>query len=292
MQYYQIGKTAVITEPESFDIEQTLECGQCFRFRRLSKPGCGWKEYAVLAFSKVLFVRQTAEKIVFYPSTMLDFKNYWSGYFDLARDYGIIKTFLSGRGKNMRQAIETAPGIRILRQDPWECLISFIISQNNNIPRIKKNIESISRAFGDPIGGGFHCFPTAERLCKASIDELLECKIGFRAKYILDAARTIARKEADLASIDKLPTDEAREALIKFSGVGPKIADCTLLFAYGRTEVFPTDVWIKRIMSQTYFSGGDASANEIRSFAAKEFGSFAGFAQQYLYAGTRQMSPV
>jgi N-glycosylase/DNA lyase len=181
------------------------------------------------------------------------------------------------------QAAESAGGIRILRQDPWECLISFIISQNNNIPRIKKIIDSLCKNFGDSIGWGVKGFPAPEKLASLAEEDLNVCKAGFRTKYIIDAAKRVHSGQANFAEMAKLPTADLKKELMAFKGVGPKIADCELLFAFGRTEVFPTDVWIQRIMRQLYFNGEDAPLKDIQELALLKFGNNAGFAQQYLY---------
>ncbi|MDR2648547.1 MAG: DNA-3-methyladenine glycosylase 2 family protein [Clostridiales bacterium] len=278
MKYTHEGDTATLTDCVGFNIAETLECGQCFRYEKL-----GEDEYHIIAHARSLFIRRISDKILFYKTTLQEFEDIWIPYFDLNRDYRAVKETLASNDLVMRDAVEHASGIHILRQEPWECLVSFIISQNNNIPRIRKIADTLARLFGRPIGDGIFAFPGAEELAKASLDDLLNCKTGFRAKYIVDAAQKTASGILDMNALNNMPSDKARETLMSIKGVGGKIADCVLLFAYGRTEVFPTDVWIKRVMRHFYFNKQDASVTEIHRLALSRFGEYAGFAQQYLY---------
>ena len=176
----------------------------------------------------------------------------------------------------LTRAAACAGGIRILRQEPWETLCSFIISQNNNIPRIKGIVERLCRTYGDPIGtprGVFYSFPGPERLARLSVDEIFALRVGFRAKYISDAARKVASGEVDLGEVAALPTPEAAEALRRISGVGPKVAACALLFGFDRGDSFPVDVWVRRVLAKYYPDGFDPAA----------LGDRAGIAQQYLF---------
>ncbi len=182
--------------------------------------------------------------------------------------------------------MDFAPGIRILNQDRFECLISFIISQNNRIPMIKKVISNISKKYGKYIGSfegeEYYAFPKAEELAAADESGLMECRTGFRAKYIMDAVYKVLHGEISLEG-DDMDTDSLRDMLMTIKGVGPKVADCVMMFSFGRCETFPTDVWVKRIMSELYFGGKEASVKEIHEKAEECFGEFAGYAQQYLF---------
>ncbi len=277
MKYYEEGSKVILEEYDSFDIEQTLECGQCFRFNKL-----GEKEYVIVAMSKVLHIKQTNERIEFYPTTKKEFEEIWIDYFDLNRDYLEIKKIVSDGDEIMQKAVEFAPDIRILNQDPWECLISFIISQNNRIPMIKQVIKNISEMYGTK-ASDYHLFPTLEQLSKADESSLISCKTGFRAKYILDAIKNVSDGNVDFEKLKDYGTDDARNKLMEIKGVGQKVSDCVLLFSMRRGDVFPTDVWIKRVMEHFYFGGEETKIKTIHEFAQNKFGKYAGFAQQYLF---------
>ncbi|MDD6446716.1 MAG: DNA-3-methyladenine glycosylase 2 family protein, partial [Ruminococcus sp.] len=178
-----------------------------------------------------------------------------------------------------KEAQQYAPGIRILSQEPWEALCSFIISQNNNIPRIKGIIDRLCRQYGEPIGDNLYAFPTAERLSRCTVDDLAPLRSGFRAKYIVDAATKVATNEINLHEIKKMPVEQARKELMKIKGVGPKVADCTMLYGMGKKECFPMDVWMKRAMEVLF-----------PNLTPEDFGTNAGIAQQYIFHYSR-MNP-
>jgi len=265
-----------LKKTDSFDIGQILECGQCFRFTKIDDD-C----YKIIAHSRALTIKQEADRIVF-SCTAAEFQNIWSDYFDLGRDYDSLKSLISASDPVMERAIKYAPGIRILKQDFWEMVISFIISQNNRIPMIKKVIENICEQYGSEIEGGF-AFPSAEQMGGASQAELMELKTGFRAKYILDAVQKRLEGSLDESVFLTLGTDEIKAHLTAVKGIGDKVAHCILLMGMGRTDVFPTDVWIKRIISELYFDGEEVPLKVIQDFARDKWGDNAGIAQQYLF---------
>jgi len=274
---YRYKNNKILLEPsDSFDIEHTLECGQCFRFNRLSE-----KEYVIVAFSKMLHITQSEMGVEFHPCTPVEFEGIWVPYFDLERNYSVIKDALS-IDPVMRRAIGFAGGIRILKQEPWECLLSFIISQNMNIPRIKKLIGSLSERYGSYIDG-FHAFPSLDQMRPVDEAGLIDCRTGFRAKYLFDAICKVAAGELILSDMAVMPTQQLRTALKSIYGVGDKVADCVSLFSFGRHEVFPMDIWIKRAMRQLYFDGRDMKPKDVFEFAKEKFGEHAGVAQQYLF---------
>lgn len=277
MHYKQEGNQIIVTGIDSFDIGETLESGQCFRFTKLEE-----NHYRLVAHSKVLNVLQEGDSFTFYPCAPDEFESLWAHYFDLNSDYGEIKRVLSANDPVMEEAIGYASGIRLLNQDVWECLVSFIISQNNHIARIKQIIENICVKYGEDIGGAC-AFPTPASLARTDIDELLLCRTGFRAKYILDAAAKIDRGEIDIFGFKNAATDDIRESLQNIHGVGTKVSDCVLLFACGRRDVFPIDVWVKRVMTKLYFGGEAVTNTKIREYAYERFSRYAGFAQQYLF---------
>ena len=286
MKYIVKDNDIVLSEYESFVISQTLECGQCFRFINLSH-----ENYCVVAYSRVLNILQDENFIVLKNTSEEDFKNIWIRYFDLDRNYDEIKSRISANDEILKKAVEFAPGIRILNQDRFECLISFIISQNNRIPMIKKVINNISKKYGKYICSfgeeDYYAFPTPEELSKADEAGLMECRTGFRAKYIMDAVSKVLNGEV-IFNVEDLSTDSLREMLMSIKGVGPKVADCTMMFSFGRCETFPTDVWVKRIMSELYFDGCEANIKDIHKKAYDFFGDYAGYAQQYLFNYARE----
>jgi len=287
VQYKEIEGRVVLEPINSFDIEQILECGQCFRFHKIHNY-----TYTIVAKGRILTITQSKEGIIYYPTSAKEFEKLWIPYFDLNKDYDIIKQYLAKKDIHLHNAIEFAPGIRILNQDPWECLISFIISQNKQIPHIKQVVENISKMFGKYIdtidGNDYYAFPTVEELSVASEEDIRQCKAGFRAPYIIDACKKVRTKEVNLENLMTSSYDKAKEELLKIKGVGPKIADCVLLFSLGKKEAFPVDVWVKRVMEHFYFNKG-SSMKEIQNFAKEYFGDLAGISQQYLFYYARQL---
>ncbi len=274
MKYYDDGNKTIVEGYDSFHIQEILECGQCFRFEKISNDA-----YDIMAHRKKITVTQQQDHIVFESVTKQEFETIWMHYFDFDTDYRQVKATLWEKDLVIRDAIEYAPGIRILNQDPWECLLSFIISQNNRIPRIKQIIQNISEKYGD----NGTCFPTPMQMAGLCEEELKLCKTGFRAAYMIDAAQKVSTSALDLNGLNALETTEARKQLMTVKGIGPKVSDCILLFAFGRREVFPTDVWVKRVMEHFYFHGNETSIEHIHELAYKKFGEQAGIAQQYLF---------
>jgi N-glycosylase/DNA lyase len=222
-------------------------------------------------------------------STFDDFKNLWFDYLDLGRDYSEIKRRLL-KDEHMERAVAFGQGIRLLKQDFWETLISFIISANNRIPRIMQIVDTISHMYGNEIvcgGKSYYSFPGPEKLISSESERLKICKAGFRCKYILGTTKQFLEGEVDCTRLKEIPRDDARELLVKFSGVGNKVADCTLLYSGTKYNVFPTDVWVLRVMEELYFKR-KTSFKEIQAFADDYFGELAGFAQQYLFYYARE----
>ena len=247
-----------------FDPAQTFECGQAFRF------SCTDGVWSGIVGSRLLRLKKDGDTVTFFDTTQQEFDTYWRRYLDLDTDYGAICRVLSA-DDTLRRACRYGSGIRILRQEPFETLITFILSQNNNIVRIKGLVQRLCEQFGEPLGDGF-AFPTVQRLASVSPEDLAPVRAGFRAKYICDAARKVADGTVDLDAVATLPYPEARAELMRINGVGPKVADCTLLFGFHRIEAFPADVWIKRAMQHLYPNG-------LPEYVLPH----AGIAQQYLF---------
>lgn len=269
-----IGNNVVLKNVTSFSLEQTLDCGQCFRWEK-TLPNT----YQGIAYGKLLTISQNSDEITLHNCTKVDFENIWYDYFDLATDYDKVRRELSLLHPVLNEAQKYAPGIRILNQEPWEALCSFIISQNNNIPRIKGIISRLCETFGEKLSDGNYTFPSAEKLSACSVDDLAPLRSGFRAKYIVDASRKVASGEIELNTVKELSVCEARNELIKIKGVGPKVADCTMLYGMGKKECFPLDVWMKRAMSIL-----------LPELTPQSFGVNAGIAQQYIFHYSR-MNP-
>ncbi|MDU2266508.1 DNA glycosylase [Clostridium celatum] len=295
---YEKDNTIIIEDVKDFNIKQILECGQCFRWERITDTN-----YIIVAFRRVIEVVQEGNKVIIYNTNMKDFNEIWKSYFDLDRDYGVIKEELS-KDELLRKSVEFGYGIRILNQDPFEILISFIISARNSIPSIMKTIKKISEKWGDKLeykGNIYYAFPTPEQLKKATLDEIKETGASFRSKYIVDTIGNVNAaieakqkgelteelRQFDLDYIKSLPSDECHKALQNFMGVGAKVADCIMLFSMGKHSAFPVDVWIKRAMIHFYLAP-DVSLNKIRVFGREKFGELSGLAQQYLFYYARE----
>lgn len=264
-----------------FDLEQTLECGQCFNFEKIDE-----QEYFVVAYNKVLHVRQDGDELIFLNASDTDIKKIWIPYFDLERDYGKIKEEIIKADNNLKPIVEQYYGIRILNQEFVETLISFIISQNKNIPHIKQIVRKISEERGTPIGKigdrEFFAFPDIEQLDSITEQDFRELKTGFRAPYLRDAVDKIVAGDMARKTLTQMSFEEAKAKLITIKGVGDKVANCVLLFGLGFRNAFPVDVWIKRIMEELYFHEPTDKA-VIEKFAAEKFGELGGYAQQYLF---------
>lgn len=280
----QDKQTVIVHGIRNFDLTHIFECGQCFRWNRF-KNG-----YIGIAFGKVIYVYLKDGKLFIDNCTLYEFNDIWKEYFDLERGYSQIKESLS-LDKVLKKAVKFGHGIRILRQDEWECLVSFIISANNAIPRIKKSIDYICRYFGRPIKYKdlmFYTFPTVEDLAYSDVSDIKECKCGYRSDYIKRSAEMVLSGEVDLYKLKYLDYRDAREQLLKLPGVGPKVADCVLLYSMGKFTAFPTDVWVGRVMKQFYVDD-DMSLKKIHDYAIDKFGELSGFAQQYLFYYAREL---
>ena len=280
----------IIENQESFELKDIFECGQCFRWNE-NEDGT----YTGVINKGVLNVEKQGEKIVFTGVLDGDIEEIVRFYFDLDRNYEEIKAQLSNIDKYLKTSVEYGKGIRILNQDLWETIISFIISANNNIPRIKGIIERISEKYGAEIewnGKKYYTFPTPEQLSQATVEDLRALGTGFRDVRIYETTQKVLMGEVDLNEIAKKDTLTARDELLTLSGVGPKVADCILLFStLKRFDVFPIDVWVRRVMNELYIKNEDenkVSKKEIMKIAEQKFGAIQGLAQQYLFYWKRE----
>ncbi len=287
MNIYSRDKNLIIEDSEDFDIEDILECGQCFHFWKLKE-----REYELVAFGRYLHIRQDDSKIIMYDTKLEEYEEIWNKYFDFDTDYGAIKKNIITADDRLITAVNAKPGIRILKQDFFETLISFIISQNKQIPHIKQIVNTISDRYGDVIHVSgdklVHVFPTVEQLYEVPVDALRECKVGFRAPYIRDAVEKVYTGEICEDELRNMSPDKAREKLMTIRGVGEKVANCVLLYGLSMANSFPVDVWMKRIMEDMYFHE-DTKKDVIERFAYDIFGEYAGYAQQYLFYYGREL---
>ncbi len=253
-------------EKKCLDPGLTLDCGQAFRWKK-DENG----DWHGVAFSRAVTLHEEDGKITFFGTCKEEFEKIWAPYFDLDRDYEVLCEKYSA-DPVLSRAVAEYPGIRILRQEPWEALCSFIISQNNNIPRIKGIIERLCDLLGDDLGDGDKSFPSARKVLEAGIDGLAPLRAGFRAKYIIDAAQKVVDGTVDFEKIENSDIEEAAEELKKIKGVGDKVAACTLLYGFGKVDSLPVDVWVRRILAETYPDGLPECTEGTR-----------GIAQQYLF---------
>ena len=281
MKLYEKDNSIILEEIENFDAKAIFTCGQAFRWYEESDGS-----FTTVHLGRVLNVLNEKDRVIFKGTNLKEFDEIWMDYFDLNTDYKEIRKVLSNN-EILPKAMEYGEGIRILNQNHFEMLISFIISANNMIPRIKKSIEVISMRDGKFIcedeNRKYYSFPTVEELSRATVEDLREfAKVGFRDKRIFDTVNMILNEKIDLDNFENLETDILREELLKFAGVGNKVADCIMLFSYKRGEVFPVDVWIKRVMEELFIKE-ETPVKKISKEADRIFGKYAGYAQQYLF---------
>lgn len=283
----------ILQNIDSFELKDIFDCGQCFRWNRQEDGS-----YTGVFGENVLNVKKEQEGIIIEGLCKKDIKETVEKYFDLNRDYKHVKEKLAKIDNNMENSVSYGQGIRLLNQDLWETILSFIISANNNIPRIKGIIERLAQNYGEKIiwrGKAYYTFPTPEKLKKVTVKEYRDLGLGFRDKRVYETTQMIVNKQVDLKAMQENPnTLEVREQLLSLSGVGPKVADCILLFStLKRLQVFPIDVWVRRVMNDLYIRQPDetkVSKRQIQKIATEKFGDLAGLAQQYLFYWKREES--
>ena len=273
-----------ISGVKDFMLSQTLECGQCFHFKKVNE-----EEYFVSAQNKLLHISQVEDSIFFHNATAEDVETIWLDYFDLKRDYAAIKSRLMTMDNKLNTAINEMWGVRILNQDFFETLISFIISQNQQIPRIKQIVAALSAACGKELSEGMYAFPGPEEILAIGEDGVKACKAGFRSAYIINACQKVVDGVINEEELRSMSYEDCIAKLKEIKGVGDKVANCVALFSLGKRSAFPVDVWIKRIMESIYFTE-ETPVNIIQSFATEHFGEFGGYAQQYLFYYARESS--
>jgi N-glycosylase/DNA lyase len=278
----------IIKNKQSFNPIHIFECGQCFRWNKQEDGS-----YIGIVRNNVLKVEEKENNIIITGNCEEDIKKICEDYFSLDEDYEKIKENLSKIDDNLKTSIKFGEGIRILHQDLWETIISFIISANNNIPRIKGIIERISKKYGKKIifeEKEYYTFPTAKELSKATVEDLRNLGLGFRDVRVFETTRKIHIKEVDLEELKKeKDICKIEEELLSLPGVGPKVADCIMLFSLKKYQVFPIDVWVRRVMSELYFENKEQKPQKIKEFVKNYYGERAGLAQQYLFYWRREL---
>ena len=280
----------ILKDVDCFELEHIFDCGQCFRWNKQEDGS-----YIGVIGSGVLQVSKNKNNVCFEGVIDGDINSIVYDYFDLGTDYNVFKNELSKIDDNMKKSIEFGSGIRILNQDLWEMIISFIISANNNIPRIKGIIDRISKRVGKRLewrGKEYYLFPTISEMASLSVADFRELGAGFRDKRLYKTTQMILNGEVSLEFLEKCnDTALIREELLKLDGVGEKVADCIMLFALKRFDSFPIDVWVRRVMNTLYIHNEDetkVSKKDINNAANELFGDIRGMAQQYLFYWARE----
>ncbi len=279
----------ILENAKSFEPVHIFECGQCFRWNKEADGS-----YTGVFGNNVINVKKEKSNIVFFGVCEENIKTICTEYFDLNTDYEKIKDNLSSIDDYLKNSIQYGQGIRILKQDLWETLISFIISANNNIPRIKTIIERISENYGNKIKFGektYYTFPRPEMLANTTVQDFRKLGLGFRDVRVYETVQKTLKKEINLSRLEKEDNIELlKEQLLKIPGVGPKVADCIMLFSLKKYNVFPVDVWVKRVIAELYYENKEQTPKEIQKFAKKQYGDLAGLAQQYLFYWRRNLA--
>lgn len=276
---YDDKGVVVVCDVEDFDLVHTFECGQAFRWFRQEDDS-----FTGIVRDRVINVSKIGNDVLIKNTSLQDFKDLWFDYFDLGRDYKKIKRIIS-KDIHMKRAVDFGWGMRILRQDFYETLMSFIISANNNVARIKGIVGALSRLSKKSIafeGNEYFAFPEPRMVVENGVEALLESRMGYRAKYIFESSKMMLENLVTREDLMKLNTNDAKKELMKFCGVGSKVAECVLLFTHTKLDVFPVDVWVKRVMQALYIKE-DVSLKYINDYAHAYFGEYCGFAQQYLF---------
>lgn len=278
----------IIEDVKDFNTDHIFDCGQCFRWEKQEDGS-----YIGPARGKVAKIYMEGSDAVIENCSQDEYDTLWCDYLDMNTDYGSIKQWLSSHDNVIGKASDYGYGIRILRQDFWEAVVSFIISQNNNIPRIKGCIESICKSFGHPLGEHFgreyYSIPAPEVMAELTVEDLSGAKLGYRAAYLIETAKQMLKEGGPEAVKEQLlKAEDPIAELQHFTGIGPKVASCISLFGLGRMDAFPIDVWMKRVMNQLY-GIEEKDVKSMQDYAKEHFGEHGGIAQQYLFYYIRSL---
>lgn len=287
MEIFERDSKVILKNVLEFEPKHIFENGQCFRWEK-EEDG----SYTIVAKSKVINVSKHEDEIILENTNLKEFESIWYEYFDFGRDYVKLRKELSKIDQHLNKAANFGDGLRILKQDAFEMIISFIISANNQIPRIKRSVDLLSERCGEALGEfrgkERFAFPSIEAVANISDEDLAAIKVGFRDSYIKTTANMILNGEVDIDKLIELDYEEAHKELMKLSGVGPKVADCILLFAFSREQAFPVDTWVIKIMNEYYMEEPQKNLKKIKAKGLEVFGNQAGFAQQYLFYYARE----
>lgn len=272
---------------ECFNLKATLECGQCFRWKKIDE-----NEYIGVIKDRVIRVKQIGDMLKVWSNNEKDLKNVVINYFSLDKDYKKIEEKISCIDANIQKSLKNSSGLRHLNQDFFECLISYIISANNNIPRISKSVNEISKRYGKKVmfeNEEYYLFPTINELKDVTIEDYRNCGVGFRDKYLYSTVNMIINDNIELEKLKKYDTLKLKKILLSFKGVGNKVADCILLFSCGKSEVFPIDVWVEKVMKKLYFDNKEnVTKAQILEYACTNFRQYSGIVQQHLFYNIRE----
>lgn len=287
----KINEPDLILKVNCFNLKYTLECGQCFRWKNYSiDDNIIEDEYIGVIEDRVIRIKQVEDMLYIYSNSRENLEEVVTYYFDLNSNYNDIEKTISKVDENVFTAVKNSTGIRILNQAPFETLISYIISANNNIPRISRSVNDISRKYGKKItfeNNDYYLFPTVEELEDITEEEFRRCGVGFRARYIKHTVEDILTDKISLYDLQNYSNEDMKKKLLTLQGVGPKVADCIMLFAYDRKDIFPIDVWVKRVMEKLYFKK-NVSLKDILIYSKENFGKYAGIIQQHLFYNIRE----
>lgn len=287
MKIYEQNNQIILQDVPNFNLDKILGNGEGNRWNKELDGS-----YTGVVKSKILNIAQDDKNVYFNNTNLKDFQNIWFEYFDLGRDYDEINNKLKAIDNYIGRAVDYLNGMRILGEDEWEMMITFIISANNSMTMLQKVVENLSEKFGDYLGEHkgrkYYAFPTPKQLSLASLEDIRSCKTGYRYKYIKSAADNIVNNGVDIYKFKELDTKKCIEELKKFDGVGTKVADCIALFGMKKYDTFPMDVWMQRIMKKLYIKE-DMSIEKIRKYSIDKFGELSAFVQQYLFHYVREV---
>lgn len=288
MNIYEKDNIVIVENICDFNLNQIFESGQGFRWKKQND-----NSYTGVVKGKVINVSQIEDTLYLKNTNMNDFKNIWYKYFALDIDYSDIKDKIIKMDSNLKPALEFGYGLRILDLDEWEMLITFILSTNNSIQMVTKVIDILCERYGDYIGEyqgeKYYTFPTPNKLASLSLDELRKCSTGFRDKYIKSVSEVISNNQFDLYALSNIDTNSCINSLKTLNGVGMKVADCIAMFSMRKRDIFPVDIWMKRVMTELYLDE-DMSVPKIRTFAIDKFGDLSSYVQHYLFYYAREKS--
>lgn len=274
----------VINNINNLDLDNTICCGQIFRYEKLEDDS-----YIVILKDRVVKLKYIDNKLYIDSNNMDNIENVIREYLDLDRDYISIIENIKECDDVLGKYLDKSIGLKMIKQDPIECIVSYIISQNNSVRNIKNSLDLISYKFGDKViflDKEYYLFPSIDKLSKISLEEFRECKVGFRDRYLVDIISDIVENRLNVNYIFEMNSEDSLRYLMSFRGIGMKVASCILLFAYGKYDVYPIDTWVKKYMDVNY---GIKDEKKIKEFCKEKYGKYSGLAIQYMFNGMRNM---